>query len=821
MKSQRGSLLGYVVVLLVILSIGTMFFFDKIAINNKGFSRVYSKSKTSLEAEGVLRSMVKITEKYLEQNFTITNVGLAAALTTNMPSITPPGYSVSNWTSSVGASSYLGTIPGGPFIGMQAELRDVSFSVDLKEIATGAFSRSAIQGVVAGVTFTQFAMFHFGNLGVRDGTTAINLDGRIHGNGWVGVGASPLRARYLTSAQTVYTTQTVYGTYSPIYVGYNNTVGLSAANTRQIFATTESGCTNCAASGKDWPQWALDTFDGHVQDSAHGVKVLKPSIDGIPKVQNRLNLNVVTANQPERYLVDPVLASDTPGVKQNKFAYKADIRVVNGVWYLKDVSNENNWPGIPIWSDHPGSFTTTDEEGIEGVHNVGQDDIRTALALTSNAWGITLPQYFSYYKYDNVSSSIQNTTVGTVSYGNTHNATISGLSKEYPADYVNNNSLCKTVQTCVSCSISSPNLLRELNSPIPVCSVDGPVPLSTRLVNATRSGFRLGIIQNHWVIAGDRTGASKMFPQNFDLDQFTKAMACGGGSHPGELGCFFGPGKLIPRSFNGIVYLTNTWKGSMDGFAPGVAARRPPIAHGGADGLFLGVTADSSQAPVAHPAQQQSLPFELCSTSLVGQNLDHWGRFKIPDCATYSQLAPTPIRPRPDAIRILNGESIDQSVFPKGLSIVSNIPMFIRGSINSSSNTTSISALPWLPIFFSGDSTTPLSTFWSDDRARWDVTTSALARNAGDSTFNMATFNSQYNFFLNESWAGMNLKYSGPIVLGYRPVYWDMVGITVGAGTFTSPNYTVETDPHYQLVVNQPPGMPIMTMFATSVWVRK
>lgn len=52
----------------------------------------------------------------------------------------------------------------------------------------------------------------------------------------------------------------------------------------------------------------------------------------------------------QRFVVDPVLRNEPADVREQKLAFRADLRIINGVWYVPDPSAPH-LPGLPIWSD--------------------------------------------------------------------------------------------------------------------------------------------------------------------------------------------------------------------------------------------------------------------------------------------------------------------------------------------------------------------------------------------------------------------------------------------------------------------------------------
>ena len=64
-----------------------------------------------------------------------------------------------------------------------------------------------------------------------------------------------------------------------------------------------------------------------------------------------------TGNQA-RWILDPVYSNDPARAKQLKLAMQADIRIIDGIWFVRPKDTDlvtPQWPGIMIWSDHPGA----------------------------------------------------------------------------------------------------------------------------------------------------------------------------------------------------------------------------------------------------------------------------------------------------------------------------------------------------------------------------------------------------------------------------------------------------------------------------------
>jgi hypothetical protein len=104
------------------------------------------------------------------------------------------------------------------------------------------------------------------------------------------------------------------------------------------------------------------------------------------------DLGAVKNDGSLRYLVDPVdPAGDDGAADSNRLASLAQIRILDGVWYI----NDGSWPGVPVWSDHPDSFViqtseSPDEHALVGDNTqVGQQNLYPG--------GATIPGRYSHY----------------------------------------------------------------------------------------------------------------------------------------------------------------------------------------------------------------------------------------------------------------------------------------------------------------------------------------------------------------------------------------------------------------------------------------
>lgn len=336
----------------------------------------------------------------------------------------------------------------------------------------------------------------------------------------------------------------------------------------------------------------------------------------------------------------------------------------------------------------------------------------------------------------------------------------------------------------------------------------------TQRLQAARSGFL-----DHRVKNGDATRGA-ILPVNFDVAELTSALQ---DTTPGELGSYFTGG----RQFNGIVYIANTWPGMMTGMPDGLATLWPP----------QGAITDPTQAVSQGTAMvQRALPYPLCSDDLgyiPGTRRKGFSRpfsdgndangfeplFTIPSCnSTESQTS------YPNAVRVVNAATINRTVLPKGLSIVSPLPMYVQGSVNTSS-VVSTTAVPcasgaslWVPFMVGGDAVNLLSNAWLDVNDPWDNSKSFGSRTALNTQYNLTfisgnveTVSATYygggveNFprFL-ENWGGKTATINGAMVIGFASIFqrqpWG------GSNVYNAPVRVWSFDRNLELMSCQPPG---------------
>ncbi len=685
---------------------------------------------------------------------------------------------------------------------MQSHSHFLNFMITLKDNSDGTIIKVSQEAQIGGISITQFALFSFGLVQMND-LSKQSFFGRFHSNGDVCFGARPsFNVQKMTSAGTIRPAKE-YCQPSGFSFNYVSNISVDGNMNNVLPLTGEMvECTNCLGTGKSWPEFALERWNGNLQDKTHGVPLLnfRDKNGGIL--------------QPTTLLQTGLTSGQSSLTKDKMFAYNADIRILNGIWFIRDPANKFNWPGIPIWSDHPGHYQTKYflSTFLPNDLMVGQDDLRTSLN-----WGPNTPKKYSFYSWDSSTKTIVPPTSqrGIISYGNIGKDT-SGV--HVPAHYASDN-YCKNKSPAAVCTNCNSSIVSDAKVEV-ACST-GPISKEANFINATRSGHRVGILQENGSVTGSsKEAASKILPMNFDMAAFQEALSsCSPSDSPGELGCIFSTTGLAGRPFNGIIFIATRWKEPANSAAPNKQAD--------AETRHAGKNTDPNQIPTTSPAQQQSLPIELCSDDRNGEPLDPDGFFRIPKCADYDPaLGINAIKTQTDSVRLINASQISKTVFPKGFTFLTTNEIYTVGDINISSDPSSPDSNNWVPALISGYRPMVLSNKWIDSSAPWHLNTvdNTSIRKGSDTKINAAFGSSNYIFF-NEQWSGYKLILNGPKLYQFTPSLYgrNISGnFSVTNGKICSlPSIEWKYDKHYELISNSPPGLPFVDVFMILSFIRE
>jgi len=823
--SEKGSALIIVAGVLAVLSIVIDTAVTNFDVGLNIFTAIHEKKQVFYMTEGVRNIATVLLETFLQTNASPTSDDIQTYINANLPALIPAPFTVSPVAVQVLSFVPNAVLTSGPYAGINGPVTTLAMQFTISQPSTVAGGKVVetvnLQLSVAYISMFEFLVFYDNGTAFLQTGPDLNVQGRLHANQDFCVGSDggyEYLLKVTVAGRLMATNDARCG-----YVGVSNTkiaTDGTFLNFADLQKSYDNGCTNCKGTGLAWQAFSIARWHQQALDSANGVVPLVLPGSGLGLTQAAQVGNWAPVNNASnlRFIIDPVLATDTPTVQSYKFAYNADIRIINGVWYLKDPADPHAWPGVAIWSDHPGRF-------FENNRDVGQDDIRDWWNLTTYPWPAApaTPTNYSFYAYDTANTTLFDdpAQTGVISYGNLVN-TGAVPQRWRPGNWISsgaNSPLCLPNKS-ISCGGGACELRDVWSATQPVCSAGASPSMATQLLNGTRGGFRNGHIQMNspGTDINKKIARSKLLPVNFDVNQFQAALT---NTAPGELGSYFGPGRFKPQGFNGVVFITSVWPGGQNGFGLGGPDEYPD----------QGAAADTTtpEPSFAHPATQQALPQPLCSNTkdpmllkpgLAGQNFDlHGGQaaFKIPDCNNYVALGS--IQAYPNVIRVINGHDMLQANLPNGLSIVSNLPVYLNGDYNQKSVQGSGTATPWIPSLVAGDRVTMISNAWNDGLARWDKdpNTDGIARNATKTTYNTAMLTDALTEFL-EDWTNKDMTVNGSMVLGHNYVYTMHLNYCCGNVSYQPPNRIFNFDPHFQYITNQPPGTPVFPVSATLNW---
>lgn len=845
--AARGHALLMTLILLAILgaAVTSMFVSQASAVRVTG--DMIATRQAFYACDGISRSMVKLAQGYLKDVAEADADDLAAYVcagagmggcdgaAAKLPDITPPGFTVTDFKVGLSGESFTSPLPSGPFRGMNARQTPVTLFVRAEKDSSGHACESSQQIVLAQIGLFQFFVFAEEFADLYNGPP-MTIDGRVHVNGdFCGhrYTTSDLRIRHMTASGRIFAGSNSCPRSRP--TSDNHLYFWDGGSWQQMNRNNHHDCSGGDCPG-GWADYALSRWNGHVLDKAHGVPELKVPVSGTPPVQDGLNSDgdVQNNSSTQRFLIDPPMfghepvdpahPGDTDEVLSQKFACKADIRIINGVWYLRDPDDAtcSNWPGTPIWSDHPGRFPVgnNEEEGVSGTQSgVGQHDLAEDYGWAYN-WR---PQRYSFYESDNTGLLLNNgDTVGVVSYGSVFRDTGPNPDVFVPGMWAAK-STGNSGRFCGNANGTSSIALRRADNYACDCSGSScAVHVPANYLQGTRSGF-----------SDPRVGASdssrmRILPMNFDVAAFADALT---DTSSYELGSYF-----VGRDFNGIVWITNTWNGQLNGFGNDgengagkkLAVLWPNPVQNPAPGQPRSVTEDRLTG---------RLPYPLCSKNVAGSDFTNQAgssnEFTVPHCGDTSH---------PSALRIINGYTIDPNVFPKGLTIATNLPAYILGDFNKHSDD---EPDDWRPVLVAADALTLLSNAFDDTESTWQSISSltSTSRDADPTHYRFALITGDVstspgggnqstkwggginNFprFIEDWKDSVPCELYGSMVIGFRSVFhrqkYRLAGGTSG-GVYNAPRRDWFYDINFDVISNQPPGAPVYEVQAMKKWAR-
>jgi hypothetical protein len=277
------------------------------------------------------------------------------------------------------------------------------------------------------------------------------------------------------------------------------------------------------------------------------------------------------------------------------------------------------------------------------------------------------------------------------------------------------------------------------------------------LLDGTRSGFQDYNAVKNASGGSERDREKNILPINIDVIALKDALL---DTTPGELGWYFNGSN---RTFNGLIYVTQTWKNSMKGtlsagssFSETLNPKQgvKPSISGAARTRIVSTNPPFVLVPfpvLAFPGNPEDvfnntpkpnsnmfLPRNLCANAegVFSPN------FAVPPCQSGS-AANTDIEKaaydertregaRPTAVRVMNGADLRMfqpgsvpavRATTKGLSVATPLPLYILGDWNAAARGESGN---FARTMLAGDTITVLSNQWSDALVPWGADINAL-----------------------------------------------------------------------------------------------
>lgn len=926
--SRPASLGGYS--LPFVMGISAMLAFSSFAM----VAAVSSASKTSGDmlrrrkafyaCDGLSRVVTKLSQAYMATTSEPTSAGLESYVIAQgggatLSGISPSGFDVTGFSvQTVGDSQASVPLPSGPFRGMNARQDTIELKLEARHQDMNYVCRTEQTVTLGKVALFQFYVFSDTDFDGHPGPQ-MTLKGRAHVNGNA-CPAGRMRIARITASGALRHSHNPNCAYQPS--NGNVTEIQKPDGTFSAFNTSNDHDTT------GWEENAIAEWGGNALDEEHDVPVLKPPTIGVPLAQRGASATdavteqsgIQTASEDNtgslRFLIDPVVVGDPIDVRDQKLAWQADIRIIDGVWY----KNTGVFPGEPIWSDHPGNFTRLNATMGTGIPLQGQQVGQRTVAA-AQGWA-AVPRRFSYYGQRSLPGdpnnqaalqpyrqTFQTSTAPTsvpavISYGSLNRLGSTPFPAIYPTvsatrgiwepgGWVGNELCAKTFDAAgiiTGGDIIQLNVLPLLGGLLDslawnsgafagVSSTIHTCPSATDfngkiLMNATRQGFR----ENHRggpypsESMPDTGYRSQVLPANFDLMAFQAAML---DTTPGELGAHFNGGT----DFNGIVWISYTWPGSYRGmngsnFADVTVMDSQGTSSGTAGSFVRAVTdfaagaltpgqfrSNGSQAvpptKLAGPfggavlqnnemASQRELPFPLCSddTNVIGSEFvgtipganQTDGEFIVQDCDPYITNGGA----RVTAVRVINGRDLDPEHFPRGLTVATNLPIYVVGDMNTKSVPEDGAVLPqpsgsrtWIPLLLAGDVMYHASNAWQDSASPWSIRSAAYQRQATETTYNISEligwvpsaggtggtrFHNLQGF--QERWGAVDHNINGSVAIGWKAVYYRNNRTSGGGFAYSPPRRNWTFDTNYRLFSNQPPGTPTFDVAATKKFSR-
>jgi hypothetical protein len=426
----------------------------------------------------------------------------------------------------VDVNTSFGQVGVGRFAGLNGQRRTFTYDLALRREG-GSTCRTTATVDTVRVPLSELAFFSTEDVRLCPSwqNTDVTRVARYHVNGDLVVGNHALPRT------------TVTGTITP---GCGAAAVRVCTSTGGCFSTAGGAAISGAADSGGFSARAIASL---LADGQRGTSTLKYP-QSLARVQSSDFADVAGVSDPEalentgslRYLLDPVAPGDDATARSHRLASLAQIRILDGVWYL----NDGSWPGVPVWSDHPEGFViqsseSPDEHALVGgaTLQVGQQNLYPG--------GSTMPGRYSYYGPATIAASSGRPVV---SYG---------------------------------------SVVRSADRWTP-----GADPLT-----AAKTGF--GDV--HVARQGHLGDPGRVLPINIDLEALHAALDAPGDNELRDRLLAIAPTTDFNRL---IVWVSSTWDGSLKGLRTTDARPDPAPLFTGCAGTMCATAVDVAQSPLPY-----------------------------------------------------------------------------------------------------------------------------------------------------------------------------------------------------------------------------
>lgn len=757
MRTTRGYSLPLVILVLGALAAAMSLMVVTLSSSAKTTGAMLGRRDSLYVCDGIVRGLMVKSRDYFATASTLDADDLrdhlcGASTAPNCPPINTwfPDYTIDNIAVGTGSTDVVAEVPTGNFRGQMARRTDIKLTVEAHKTGTNQRCKVSQSAINSEIGLFQFAVFSAMSIELLD-PPSMNISGRVHINGDFLAG-NTFGVPNLTIEKI-----TVAGQLRAHGVGFN--VRRSSDLTPILMTPSTDG------DEAGWRTSSETTWQGNAQDEAWSVPSLTLPASSSTAAQsgrdasgtNRSNSGML------RILVDPPRASDTPSIAKERLANKANIRIINGVWYY----NNGTWPGIPIWSDHPATYTNADTD---------EANIVAPFSLATVPTSAAGPKRYSYYEV-NLAGTVQDDSAlpSVVSYGPIVKS--SGLKL---AHYTS-------------------SLVQSLTD--------------EDRVDGTMTGFTDGRVQNDRTNGIDNPAVQKghILPLNFDVGAFILALQ---DTTNNELGTHI---SAAEREKGVIVWIANTWTNSNNGF-PNLPAGKPVSTAGPEQGLPLPLCGGSGV-----------LSGSIFRVGCVSSGMRGANAVRVWNASTISPtVLPRGLTIATNGPVYVLGDTNTGSLESGAPAVpyVDNnlktwVPLMIAGdAVTLLSNNWSDVGRAW-----NSSSPLPANLYTLLSAGDAQSTTYVMAVLGGHVERAGGSESGGVNNFPRflEAWNGRTATIHGSLVAGYRSVYQDQGFIVPGMfnpGPYLPPSRDWRFDPNFAKPANQPPGTPSFFVSAIERWNR-